>query len=46
MFPTEVRYMGASLAFNVAGILGASLAPYLALSLANRYGLRAVGWYL
>ena len=46
MFPTEVRYTGASLAFNVAGILGASLAPYLALSLANRYGLRAVGWYL
>ncbi|MEO7597990.1 MAG: MFS transporter [Opitutus sp.] len=46
MFPTSVRYTGSSLAFNLAGIFGASLAPYLATSLATRYGLAAVGYYL
>ncbi len=46
MFPTEVRYTGASLAFNLAGIFGASLAPYIATWLAVRYGLQSVGYYL
>jgi metabolite-proton symporter len=46
IFPTAVRYTGASLAFNFAGILGASLAPYLATWLANHYGLAYVGYYL
>lgn len=46
LFPTAVRYTGASLTFNLAGILGASLAPYAATWLARRYGLSAVGWYL
>ncbi len=46
MFPTAVRYTGASLAFSLAGILGASVAPYLATALARRYGLGAVGVYL
>lgn len=46
MFPTAVRYTGASLAFNAAGILGASPAPYIATRLGERYGLHAVGWYL
>jgi hypothetical protein len=32
--------------FNLAGILGASLAPYLATTLATRYGLASVGYYL
>lgn len=45
-FPTAVRYTGASLAFNLAGIFGASLAPYIATTLATTYGLQAVGWYL
>jgi hypothetical protein len=45
-FPTAVRYTGASLAFNLAGILGASLAPYLATWLAARHGVGAVGAYL
>ena len=45
-FPTAVRYTGASLAFNLAGIFGASLAPYVATALAMRYGLYTVGWYL
>jgi len=46
LFPTAVRYTGASLTFNLAGIFGASLAPYAATWLARRYGLPAVGWYL
>jgi len=46
LFPAEVRYTGASLTFNLAGILGASLAPYIATSLATSYGLSYVGYYL
>jgi MFS family permease len=45
-FPTAVRYTGSSLTFNLAGIFGASLAPYIATSLATTYGLRYVGYYL
>lgn len=46
LFPTPVRYSGSSLAFNFAGILGASLAPYIATWLAKNYGLEYVGYYL
>jgi metabolite-proton symporter len=46
LFPTRVRYTGSSLAFSLAGILGASLAPYIAVWLAKHYGLRFVGYYL
>ena len=46
LFPTAVRYTGTSLAFNGAGIVGASLAPYLATWLERQYGLAAVGAYL
>lgn len=46
MFPAPVRYSGTSLAFNLSGILGASLAPYAATWLAGRFGLAAVGYYL
>jgi metabolite-proton symporter len=46
MFPTPVRYTGTSLAFNLAGILGASLAAPLATWLAKNYGLAYVGYYL
>src|SRR3569833_2810162 len=46
LFPTSVRYTGASVTFNLAGILGASLAPYLATYLAAHFGLVYVGWYL
>ncbi len=44
LFPTAVRYTGASLAFNLAGILGASLTPYAATWLATQHGLAAVGF--
>jgi metabolite-proton symporter len=46
MFPTAVRYTGSSLSFNLAGIFGASLAPYAATWLATHHGLPAVGYYL
>jgi MFS family permease len=46
LFPAEVRYTGSSLTFNFAGILGASLAPYIATWLASNYGLAHVGYYL
>jgi MFS family permease len=46
LFPTPVRYTGSSLAFSTAGILGASLAPYIATWLAKNYGLPYVGYYL
>ncbi len=46
LFPTEVRYTGSSLTFNLAGIFGASLAPYAATWLATNLGLAYVGYYL
>lgn len=46
LFPPAVRYTGASLTFNLAGILGASLAPYIATKLAMEYGIGSVGLYL
>jgi metabolite-proton symporter len=46
IFPPAVRYTGASLSFTLAGIFGASLAPYLGTWLARTYGLPYVGYYL
>jgi metabolite-proton symporter len=46
LFPTEVRYTGSSMTFNLAGIFGASLAPSVATWLATHYGLSYVGYYL
>lgn len=45
-YPTELRYTGLSMSFNLAGIVGASPAPYLAVTLAHAAGLPAVGAYL
>ncbi len=46
IFPISVRYTGSALTFNLAGIFGASFAPYIATKLAESYGLGAVGLYL
>jgi metabolite-proton symporter len=46
LFPTAVRYTGSSLTYNLAGIFGASLAPYAATWLATNFGLSYVGYYL
>jgi metabolite-proton symporter len=46
LFPTRVRYTGASVTYNLGGIFGASFAPYIAQTLATRGGLSWVGAYL
>lgn len=46
LFPTAVRYSGASLTFNMAGIIGAAFAPMIAIWLASTYNLTYVGFYL
>lgn len=46
LFPARVRYTGASLAFNLGGILGGGLAPIAAQALAVQGGLTPVGGYL
>jgi hypothetical protein len=45
LFPARVRYTGASIAFNMGGILGGALAPNIALAL-SQHGLEWVGYYL
>jgi metabolite-proton symporter len=37
MFPTKVRYTGASMGYQLAGIVGGALAPIIAVALLDRY---------
>lgn len=37
MFPTKVRYSGASMGYQLAGILGGALAPIISVALLDRY---------
>jgi metabolite-proton symporter len=37
MFPTKVRYTGASMGYQLAGIVGGALAPIIATALLDRY---------
>lgn len=46
MFPTNVRYTGSGISYNLASILGAAVAPFIATALANSYGVGMVGLYL
>jgi MFS family permease len=45
-FPPEHRYTGAAIVANAAWFIGAGFAPLVALFLASRFGLWAVGAYL
>lgn len=45
LFPTEVRYSGASLSYNLASIVGASIATLIAIELNANYGLWGVAIY-
>jgi MFS family permease len=45
-FPTAIRYTGASVSFNLAGIIGGSFTPYFASTLANKYSVAYVGYYM
>lgn len=46
LFPTNVRYTGAATAYSLGGILGGSLAPYIAQRLVTFGGLPWVGYYI
>ncbi|KKC24586.1 MFS transporter [Sphingomonas sp. SRS2] len=46
LFPPRVRYTGASMTFNIAGILGAAPVPAVAQYLSDHGGLGYVGFYL
>jgi len=46
LFPTNTRYTGSGIAYNMASILGAALTPFAATWLASHYGPRYVGLYL
>jgi metabolite-proton symporter len=46
LFPTNVRYTGSGISYNVSGILGAAVAPFIATWLATEYGVAWVGVYL
>lgn len=46
LFPTNVRYSGAGLSYNLAAIFGGAFAPSLATWLVEKYGIMSVGWYL
>lgn len=46
LFPTNVRYTGSGISYNVSSILGAAIAPFIATALNAEYGVQSVGWYL
>jgi MFS family permease len=46
LYPARVRYTGASLAFNVGGVIGGGMTPLIAEQLVANGGLHFVGYYL
>ncbi|NEG54997.1 MFS transporter [Bifidobacterium platyrrhinorum] len=47
LFPTNVRYSGAGLSYNLAAILGGAFAPTIATALVQKTGsVVSVGWYM
>lgn len=46
LFGTTVRYSGASLAYNLGGVLGGAVAPLVATRLQSEFGSSSVGWYV
>jgi len=46
LYPTNVRYTGSGIAYNVSSILGAALTPFAAVWLSRDYGVGSVGIYL
>ncbi len=46
LFPTNVRYTGSSIAYNVFSILGAAVAPFIATLLVSAFNVSYVGCYL
>ncbi|MET9325255.1 MFS transporter [Tsukamurella sp. NPDC003166] len=46
LFSTNVRYTGSGVSYNLASILGAAIAPFIATWLVHSYGVAWVGVYL
>lgn len=46
LFPTNIRYTGSGVAYNLSSIFGAALTPFVATWMALSYGVTAVGYYL
>ena len=46
LFATRYRYTGAGVAYSLAGILGGSIPPVVAATLAASYGTGSIGIYL
>ena len=46
MFPTNVRYTGSGISYNLSSILGAAVAPFIATALVKSFGVGMVGVYL
>lgn len=46
LFPTNTRYSGAGIAYNMSAIVGAAFAPTIASWLVAEWGIHAVGYYL
>ena len=46
LFPTNVRYTGSGISYNVSSILGAAIAPFIATWLVANAGIAWVGYYL
>ncbi len=46
LFPTNIRYTGSGVSYNLASILGAALTPFVAAWLVKNHGPGSVGFYL
>ena len=46
LFPTNTRYTGSGIAYNVSSILGAALTPFVATWLVQSFSVAHVGYYL
>ncbi|MFD5746876.1 MFS transporter [Streptomyces sp. NPDC127033] len=46
LFPARVRYSGASLAYNLGGVLGGAVSPLVVPRLQPAFGSASVGWYV
>ncbi|MFP5198960.1 MFS transporter [Micrococcus luteus] len=46
LFPTNTRYTGSGIAYNVSSILGAALTPFIAAWLVQKFDVSYVGYYL
>ena len=46
LFPTNVRYSGAGIAYNMAAVVGAALAPSVTTWCISKFGLMSAGYYM